>query len=73
MTITRLIPMPDTRVRAFTVCDADGDYNIYINANISAAMQRRAYRHEMRHIRRGDFDGGDVNRIEQEAHDGTTA
>lgn len=74
MTITRIIPIPDTRVRGFTICDVNGDFNIYINANASDAMQRQAYDHEIRHIRRGDFDSGmTADEIEREVHDGQTA
>ena len=43
------------KVNGFTILDADGDYNVYINARLSQDGQRKAYRHELRHIRRGDF------------------
>lgn len=53
--ITRLVSLPTT-ARAVVRLDADGDYNIYINSNISFAQQRAAFKHELRHIRRGHFE-----------------
>ena len=64
--ITRIIQIPDTRVRAFTILDANGDYNIYINAALSQEGQLRAYKHELKHIANGDFDKWDVQQIETE-------
>lgn len=52
--IIRLMPLP-VHVRAFTMPDEQGDYNVYINALLSAEQQVRSYQHELRHIRRGDF------------------
>ena len=52
--IIRLMPLP-VHVRAFTMADEQGDYNVYINALLSAEQQARSYQHELRHIRRGDF------------------
>ena len=42
-------------VRAFTVPDAQGDYNIYVNCALSEEQQKRSVQHETTHIRRGDF------------------
>lgn len=36
--------------------DVDGNYNIYINARLSIDMQRKTIRHELNHVKRGDFD-----------------
>lgn len=52
--IIRLISMP-VGVRAFTLPDADGNYNIYINSRLSAEQQRRSLHHEKMHIQRDDF------------------
>ena len=52
--IVRLIKLPST-VRGMTVTDSDGNYNIYINKNLSYEMQREAYQHEMAHIEEDDF------------------
>ena len=52
--IVRYIPLP-VSVRAFTIPDASGDYNIYINDALSAEQQRKSYEHEALHIKNGDF------------------
>ena len=63
----RLIDMPG-RCHAMTMRDSDGFYNIYINAGIGYWMQRKAVRHEVGHIKRGDFDRESVGQIETYAH-----
>ena len=68
MTITRIIPMPDCGADAFTIKDADGDFNIYINAALSQDGRIRAYKHELKHIENGDFERYDVQEIESRAH-----
>ncbi len=50
----RKIPLP-CGVRAFTVPDEQGDYNIYINSRLSFEQQCRSLEHETSHITRGDF------------------
>ena len=52
--IIRLMPLP-VGVRAFTIPDADGNYNVYLNCRLSAEQQRRSLRHEQMHIERNDF------------------
>ncbi|MBQ6862876.1 MAG: hypothetical protein IJO14_01420 [Clostridia bacterium] len=52
--IVRLMPLP-VGVRAFTIPDADGDYNVYLNCRLSAEQQRRSLQHEQLHISRDDF------------------
>lgn len=52
--IVRLLPMP-VGVRAFTLPDSEGDYNVYLNCRLSAEQQRRSLRHEKMHILRNDF------------------
>ena len=52
--IVRKIPLP-LHVRAFTMPDAQGDYNVYINSVLSEEQQEASLRHELRHIRRDDF------------------
>ncbi len=59
MTITRLVKLPPT-VKAFTLKDEDGNYNIYINRNIARGCALRAYSHEIEHILAGDLDGPPV-------------
>ena len=48
------MPLP-VGVRAFTLPDADGDYNVYLNSRLSAEQQRRSLQHERMHIARNDF------------------
>lgn len=50
----REIKMPLT-VRAFTVPDSNGDYNIYINMDLSDEAKRKSLDHEKRHIENDDF------------------
>lgn len=52
--IIRIIDMP-TGVKGMTVKDENDDYNIYLNARYSPDQQADAFRHEVEHIRRGDF------------------
>lgn len=50
----RKIPLP-LGVRAFTIPDAQGDYNIYINEKLSSEQQKKSLEHEQNHIINGDF------------------
>lgn len=54
MVIIREIKMPLT-IRAFTVPDANGDFNIYLNENLSDEAKMRSLAHEKKHIERNDF------------------
>ena len=38
-----------------TIIDAEGDYNVYINARLNDDERVKAYRHEIDHIRLGHF------------------
>lgn len=67
--ILRLAPLP-ARVNAVTVVDNNGDFNIYVNEALSIEEQRRAYRHELEHIRRIHlFVNKPVEECEEEAGD----
>lgn len=50
----RKIPLP-FGVRAFTLPDAQGDYNVYINEKLSYEQQMKSLEHEKAHIDNGDF------------------
>ena len=50
----RTLPLP-VRVKAFTLPDPQGDYNVYINSRLSEEQQQRSYAHEQRHIEKDDF------------------
>lgn len=50
----REIKMPLT-IRAFTIPDANGDFNIYINEALSDEAKKKSLAHEKKHIKRNDF------------------
>ncbi len=54
MIFVREIKMPLT-IRAFTIPDANGDFNIYINEGLSDAAKKKSLEHEKTHISRNDF------------------
>ena len=54
----RLIPLPDT-VRAVTIPNDDGTFDIYVNNNLPDELQDRALAHELEHIRRDHFYNDD--------------
>ena len=54
--------MPLT-IRAFTLPDANGDYNIYINESLSEEAKIKSLEHEKRHIERDDFQKNALARI----------
>ena len=65
--ILRLAPLP-ARVNAVTVVDDNGDFNIYVNEQLSIEEQRRAYKHELEHIRQNHlFINTPVEECEAEA------
>ena len=43
-------------ISAYTVANGDLSYTIIINARLSHDMQLKAYKHELDHIERGDFN-----------------
>ena len=52
--IVRYISLP-VSVRAFTVPDSQGNFNVYINSSLTFEQQRKSFEHEMCHIENGDF------------------
>ena len=52
--IVRFIALPPT-IHGVTEMDSEGDYNVYLNANISTEDARKAFEHEMRHIKMNHF------------------
>ena len=52
--IVRFVPLP-VHVRAFTIPDAQGDYNVYINEQMTGEQQKRSLAHEKHHIDNDDF------------------
>ena len=63
----REMKMPLT-IRAFTVPDANGDYNIYINNDLSEEAKEKSLKHEKAHIENNDFGSDELARkIEKNA------
>lgn len=54
MVFIREIKMP-LSIRAFTVPDSNGDFNIYVNMDLSDEAKRKSLKHEETHIKRNDF------------------
>ena len=51
----RTVPFPTSRVGAFVLLNDDATYSIYLNALVDEYRRRKALRHELEHIERGDF------------------
>ena len=65
--ILRLVELPGT-VNAVTVLDDNGDFNVYVNSRLSEEEQKKAFRHEKRHIKKDHFYKADpVEQCEAEA------
>jgi hypothetical protein len=58
----REMKMPLT-IRAFTVPDANGDYNIYINNDLSEEAKEKSLKHEKMHIENNDFSSSELARV----------
>ena len=58
----REMKMPLT-IRAFTVPDANGDYNIYLNNNLSDEAKQKSLNHEREHIENNDFTSSELARV----------
>lgn len=46
---------------------ADG-FTVYIDEKLSPAGRQAAYLHALQHIKKMDFEGSDVQKIESDAH-----
>lgn len=53
-----VLDMPTT-VKGICYLDSDGNPCIALNARMTREEQMKAYRHEMKHIIRGDMDNPD--------------
>ncbi len=54
----RTVPLPKA-VRAVTLPNDDGTFDIYVNANMPEELQRKALEHELTHIRKDHFYNDD--------------
>lgn len=64
----REMKMPLT-IRAFTVPDANGDYNIYLNNNLSDEAKQKSLNHEREHIENNDFSSSELARVIESTRD----
>lgn len=53
--IVRVTDLPCS-VRGMTSPDANGDYNIYLNARLNFETQQKTYNHELKHIKMNHFE-----------------
>lgn len=53
-----LVDLP-TSVRGFCYHDTDGEEYVVLNSRLTREQNRKTYRHEQEHIRRGDLDNPD--------------
>lgn len=60
---------PSRRIRAVTVPNDDGTFDIFVNGNLSSCTQISALEHELNHIERDHFynDIKEIETIEAEA------
>lgn len=58
MITTRLMDLP-TSIKAFSRSNADGSYTVILNTRLCREQQEEGYRHEIEHIKKGDFDALD--------------
>lgn len=65
MIYIRYIKFPGL-IRGSVIIDADGNFNVYINKNLSESQQQRTLDHELRHIRLGHFDDELTDRTTKE-------
>lgn len=54
----RMVLLPET-VRAVTLPNDDGTFDIYVNSSLPDELQDRALEHELEHIRRDHFYNDD--------------
>lgn len=64
---TYFVKFPNRCIREAVMPCSDG-YTVYIDERLSFEQQIKAYNHAVRHIKNGDFEKYDVDRIEYDAH-----
>ena len=62
---TYLVDMP-CDIKGHCNPNPDGSYTICINARLGCEEQKKAYLHEMEHIKGMDFERFDVSKIEDD-------
>ncbi len=67
--IYRLVKLPN-KINAVTVIDENGDYNVYINENLTYEEQLKSYKHEKKHIKKNHFyQDKAIDKCEKEANE----
>ena len=62
----RLIRLPTEAVRAVTLPNDDGTFDIYINKRLPEELQQKALEHELKHIRKDHFYNEDPVWVNEE-------
>jgi hypothetical protein len=62
----RLIRFPSDTVRAVTLPNDDGTFDIYINERLPEELQQKALEHELKHIRKDHFYNEDPVWVNEE-------
>lgn len=66
-----VLPEIPKNVRAVCTPNSDGSYSVFISAALSDGERKKAFQHELSHIKNGDFDvdkTDTADEIEEEAH-----
>ena len=62
----RHLKLPSDRVRAVTIPNDDGTFDIYINSRLPEELQQKALEHELNHIRKDHFYNEDPVWVNEE-------
>lgn len=66
----RLIRFPNDKVRAVTLPNDDGTFDIYINSRLPEELQQKALDHELKHIQKDHFYNEDPVWVNEEEANG---
>lgn len=58
----------DVLIPEHVVANSDGSYTILINSRLSHERQIEGFNHALEHIKNGDFERNDADKIELKAH-----
>lgn len=58
----------DTKIPEQLVKNDDDSYTVFLNARLSNEGRIKSYLHALNHIKHNDFEKGNVQYIESEAH-----
>lgn len=62
----RYLRFPSDRVRAVTIPNDDGTFDIYINSRLPEELQQKALDHELKHIQKDHFYNEDPVWVNEE-------